>query len=243
MATVRFRIVVLVAMALMLAACSAAQTVPPTTEIYGIPIPTIRVPHLVPIPPTTQPTPGVDLSATPAGWVPVEYGDAQASVPSTFYVFYGAPDLYSCLALDSPGDLLVIPRKFKPIITTLDCPGLAHFNFPATVVSFVLTHRPVYVAKKLTTLNGLPVYLGRSRTTFHCYAPSLGVEITTAGLLARRIPGHVHSFTPRSCAYSRGSTSGTVVVAVGNVRRVGFLGPGVLAHGANSGDAWPWKHL
>jgi hypothetical protein len=31
---------------------------------------------------TKKPLPAVDLSATPTGWVPVAYGDAQLSVPS-----------------------------------------------------------------------------------------------------------------------------------------------------------------
>ena len=40
---------------------------------------------------TTKPStklPVVDVSATPAGWVPVDYGDAQVSVPKSFFVYY-----------------------------------------------------------------------------------------------------------------------------------------------------------
>lgn len=76
----RVRIVVLVVLALAVAACSSAQTVPPTTQ-NGVP-------------PTTQPPPAVDVSATPVGWVPVAYGDAQVSVPASWYVLYRSPPCY-----------------------------------------------------------------------------------------------------------------------------------------------------
>ena len=132
---VRIRIVVLVALALTLAACTAGQTVPPTTET-GF---------------------GVLLSATPVGWVPVAYGDAQVSVPASFYVSYGAPDLYACQALDSPGALFVVPMHAKPIITEGGCPQPTRFSFPPTVVSLFRTHRPADVNKTLTTVNGLPL--------------------------------------------------------------------------------------
>jgi hypothetical protein len=42
--------------------------------------------ELVTFPITTMPHPGIDLSAAPAGWVPVAYGDAQVSVPPTWAV-------------------------------------------------------------------------------------------------------------------------------------------------------------
>ena len=34
------------------------------------------------------PLPVVDTAATPKGWVPVDYGDAQVSVPASFSVVY-----------------------------------------------------------------------------------------------------------------------------------------------------------
>jgi len=69
-------VIAMVVMTLILGACSSAQTVPPTTQ---------RVPTT-----TTRPIPAVDLPATPPGWVPVAYGDAQVSVPSSFAVSYQA---------------------------------------------------------------------------------------------------------------------------------------------------------
>ena len=108
---VRIRIVVLVVMALTLAACKS-------------PTPTSTMPQV-------QHVPAVDLSATPVGWVPVVSGDAEVSVPASFYVSYGAPDLYACQALDSPGALFVVPMHFKPIITEGGgCPQPTRFSFP-----------------------------------------------------------------------------------------------------------------
>ena len=154
--------------------------------------------------PQVQHVPAVDLSATPVGWVPVASGDAQVSVPASFYVSYGAPDLYACQALDSPGALFVVPMHFKPIITEGGgCPQPTRFSFPPTVVSLFLTHRPADVNKKLTTVNGLPVYLGRSRTTLHVYVPSLGVELIAAGLLAHRV-AYTLTRSPRSVALAKG---------------------------------------
>jgi len=99
--SIRLPGVALVALALTLAACTSSQTVPPTTPT---------------VPPTTQPLPAVDLSATPTGWVPVAYGDAQVSVPSSFSVFYLYPSQSPCGfavsqgALAGTSDPPLIPR-------------------------------------------------------------------------------------------------------------------------------------
>jgi len=71
MAPVRLRALAIVVMTLTLAACTGDQSVVPTTT---------------PVQPTTQLLLAVHLSATPAGWVPVAYGDAQVSVPPTWVV-------------------------------------------------------------------------------------------------------------------------------------------------------------
>ena len=93
---VRIRIVVLVVLALTLAACTSST--PPRRCRKSSTFPPLTFGHT-------------------AGWVPIAYGDAQVSVPASFYVSYGAPDLYACQALDSPGALFVVPMHFKPIIT------------------------------------------------------------------------------------------------------------------------------
>lgn len=57
---------------------------------------------------TAKPLPVLDLAATPPGWIPVAYGDAQVSVPDDFNVF----DLASqCGAVLRPGTVLVGDRS------------------------------------------------------------------------------------------------------------------------------------
>ena len=89
---VRVRIVALMVLALMLAACTNSTT-PSRTD---------------------QPIPAVDLLATPAGWVPVSFGDAQISVPEpsqpqhsqdSFVVDYGAEQY--CSSVPVQGTLYV----------------------------------------------------------------------------------------------------------------------------------------
>ena len=65
MARVRLRVLVPVVLALTLAACSSSQAVPPTTQS--------PVPSTTTVTSRTPLVPAVDLSATPAGWVPVAY--------------------------------------------------------------------------------------------------------------------------------------------------------------------------
>ena len=56
--------------------------------VFFVPLPHVSLFHSLVTPAkVTAPTklPVVDLSATPAGWVPVAYGDAQISVPATWW--------------------------------------------------------------------------------------------------------------------------------------------------------------
>ena len=46
----------------------------------------------------------VDSDATPAGWVPVDYGDAQVSVPTDWNV-----TLDGCIAPNAPGTIMLQP--------------------------------------------------------------------------------------------------------------------------------------
>lgn len=52
----------------------------------------------------------VKLSELPfrVGWVPVDYGDAQISIPASYSVFY--PGENSCRLFTTPGALFVGPR-------------------------------------------------------------------------------------------------------------------------------------
>ena len=189
---VRVRIVLLVALALTVAACSSAQTVPPTTQ-NGVPSTTT-------VPPTTQPTPAVDMSVTPVGWVPVAYRDAQVSVPAAFSVFY--PDqIAACSFPRQPGSLFVAPTPVT--YTGLTC-GRPHSN-TNVIVRPMGQVPPAYANEKPTILNGVSVYLGAHGVTFITYyAPSLGVEVTARGPMARRIVDTLCR-SPRAVALASGS--------------------------------------
>ena len=171
----------------------AAKAVPPTTEIYGIPIPTIRVRHLVPVPPTAQPVPAVDVSATPSGWVPVAYGDAQVSVPATFCEVDTTPD---SLFIGSPSGASTI----------FSCGPQGRVGSQATVVNLVSIRqvpRP-YAGEKPTIRNGVPVYLRQhSGDEFSYFAPSVGIEISAGGPLARRVLDSL-TRSPRAVALAAG---------------------------------------
>ena len=87
-ATVRGLVVVLLALAV--AACTSPTVVSTMPQVMKIGLPV------------------VDLSATPAGWVPVAFGDAQISVPEPsqprrsldrFIVLYGAGQYCSSVPL------------------------------------------------------------------------------------------------------------------------------------------------
>jgi len=84
--------VAVMVMALVAAGCTSAAARPTTSSL----------------PP---PTPAVDLSATPPGWVPVAYGDAQISVPATWVVILNGNG--SCSARP-PGYVVLGRGKFIP---------------------------------------------------------------------------------------------------------------------------------
>jgi hypothetical protein len=187
---VRVRIVVLVALVLTVAACSSAQTVPPTTQ-NGVASTTA-------VPPTTQPTPAVDLSATPVGWVPVAYGDAQLSVPSSWYVSYRL----GCYSGNPPGVMTV-----DPILASINC-GAETFPEPRTTVSLgpatvrnedqpptALGHRMV--------INGISVLHDAAGSGGTYIGPSLGVEISVGGVLGQRVL-HTLTRSPRAVALAKG---------------------------------------
>ena len=169
---VRIRIVVLVALALTVAACTNSTT--PSR--------------------TNQPIPAVDLSATPAGWVPVAFGHVQISVPEPsqpwrhqdrFVVLYGAGQ--TCSYVTREGTLFV----GSPLPAS-GCSG--------TVVALVPLPRVLrkYLRSKRIRVNGVPVYLGTHATAdITYYVPSLSVALTARGPLAERI---LHTLTPSPLA-------------------------------------------
>jgi hypothetical protein len=133
----------------------------------------------------TGPLPVADLSAVATPWVPVAYGDAQVSIPSSFAVLYPSGSAL-CAPGSPPGVLYVAPT---PVIERgSSCPTGAH----RTLVSVIETRQvpPRYARAKPIALNGVTIYLGpfdKLLASYTYYAPSLGVEVTAEGPMAQRI--------------------------------------------------------
>ncbi len=141
------------------------------------------------------------FSAVATAWVPVAYGDAQVSVPSSFSVVYPGENRV-CAPVTPPGALYVAPTA-----TTQETPGCPT-EVPSTLVSVVPTRQvpPRYANGKPILVNGVTVYLGPSdqrESSYAYYAPSLGVEVTARGPLAHRVIGTL-SRSPRARALAPG---------------------------------------
>jgi hypothetical protein len=190
---VRFlRVLSLIAVALLGAACTSAAVSTTTSSSTSTSTPS----H-------PSPTIAVDLSATPAGWVPVAYRDAQVSVPATFTVAY--PGMDPCLFVSAPGTLFV-----APVPTTEFCPAALR---PARSTEVVLT--PIHLLTKnlshLThrVVHSVPVLvLPRQRVVEGQFGngyivPSLGVAVSGTGPLLERVLGTL-SRSPRDIVLSHG---------------------------------------
>ena len=168
--------VVMVIVAAVLAVFTSSQTLVPTTT---------RVPV------TSKPLLAVDLSATPSGWVPVAYGDAQVSVPANFKVFYLDTQ---CSSNVRPGTVLV--GESRPALTCSRSPvqpggTLVHLH--------PLTRNPAsWTHEKPTLVNGLSFYLGPGMDPLLAgygleyqandyIVPSLGIEVAGVGLMTKRV--------------------------------------------------------
>jgi len=150
-------------LAVALAACTSSPTVSPTTTTRPLNVNVIS-------------TTAVDTEATPTGWVPVAFGDAQVSVPISFFVWY--PGLNPCeLSFSKPSSLLL-----GPVVAAYTlCVGPTYLAFgPADLASQPSRKSPVL-------LNGIQVYAFRLKGVLHYYVPSLGVDITAVGPMAGRI--------------------------------------------------------
>jgi len=188
------RVVCLIAVALLGAACTSGAAVSTTTSSPATSTTVSSHPH---------PTVAVDLSATPAGWISVAYGDAQVSVPALWAASYGNP----CCAGQATGAVFVNPAG-GPYAYPARMRGK-----PATVVT--LERLPAHPAKSgrgVVTINGIAVRpagvsmpKGIGMMPIYTYlVPSLGVQLTVSGTFGSRVL-HTLTRSPRSIALASGS--------------------------------------
>ncbi len=175
MATVRLRLLVLVVLALTLTAGTSFQSVSRTTTTL-----------------TAKPLPVVDAAATPEGWVPVAYGDAQVSVPSTWAVLTHA----WCGGTWPP---IVQLGVVKQDLLCLATPS------PPTVRITPLSSIPArYRHEQPVLLNGIPVLRGpKAATSVSYFVPSLHVELWAGDGAGTRVTDTL-AVSPRAVVLASG---------------------------------------
>lgn len=180
------RMLVPLAMALLAGACTrGGSTVEGATE--------------GPPPTTTAPAPPVLTTATPAGWVPVDFGDAQVSVPPGWSVAYDA----GCVAPAPPGTIYVGHSGYD------HCPEAPAGRAPAVL----LAPLPVQSSSPATapperTIDGIAVWGQMERDGYGSFeVPALGVEIFIRGRLGLAILATLIG-SPATVALARGAAPG-----------------------------------
>jgi hypothetical protein len=165
---------------------------------------------LTAFPVTTMPRPAIGTATSPAGWMPVAFGDAQISVPAVFNVFYLDSQCFSSIL--RPGTVLVgdgsVPNCLPPSV--IQPKGtLVHFS--------PLTRNPGWWRnEKPMRLNGLSVYLGPGMDPYLAgygleygandyIVPSLGIEVAAVGPLAKQVLNTLNR-SPRTVALAPGSS-------------------------------------
>jgi len=189
------RVVCLIAAVLLGAACTSGAAVSTTTSS--------------PATSTTTSLPTVDLSATPAGWVAVAYGDGQISVPASWSVQYLGS---GCFSVVRPGTVWIgvgvgpLPTGCPPPFAVKD----------ATLLHLHRLTRPsdAWAGETPFQLNDLVVYRGDGDDPYiggydspgHSYdyiVPALGVEVKAVGPRARQIIDTL-TRSPRGVALASG---------------------------------------
>ena len=150
---------------------------------------------------STHSPPAVDLLATPGGWVPVDLGQAQLSVPESFSVVY--PNEIECEAPSPIGVLIVRPRSPE---TTGGCPMRRPVRPNLTTVYLIAVSRTqmTYGSEPATRVNGVQAYLAfGSPSALGYFVPALGIEAYGYGPLAKRVLDTL-TRSPRSVALAAG---------------------------------------
>jgi hypothetical protein len=152
-----------------------------------------RTPSATTAPPS--PPPEVDTAATPAGWVAVDDGDAQLSVPADWFV-----TVSGCVAANAPGTIVLVPPGSAanaagrvPSVCPLAPTGAAAAGDTVTVGP-ITTSVPVD-APPPSVLNGIVVDLAgqtacaASGPCLTWYVvPSLGLEIVDDEIPGQKTP-------------------------------------------------------
>jgi hypothetical protein len=123
----------------------------------------------------SKPLPAIDLSATPTGWIPVPFGDAQVSVPPTWAVLTNA--------CGGTGPPIIQLGLFDESISC------GRPQTPPTVRITRLGSIPApYRREKPVRLNDISALLGpNSVTSISYFVPSLHVEVWARGTIGRRV--------------------------------------------------------
>ena len=176
---------VLVVIALVLAACTSSP---------GVSLKTTTV--------LTKPLPAIDLSATPTGWVPIAYGDAQVSVPRTWWVSYQGPTCGGPL----PGLLVVQLPKAPPWCGPGSFPkGTTRPTPPKSIVTVDPETGTYHVPPSPSlVIHGISLYVLSRGPTVRYLVPGLRVIVTTTGPLGRPVLDTL-SFSPRAVVMSKGA--------------------------------------
>jgi hypothetical protein len=135
--------------------------------------------------PTTTTLPSLVANVTPVGWVPVDYGGAQISVPADWNVSYDA-----CPVAQQPGSEFVgATSAYCPFAGAL--PGVPEV-FLHSVPAGGST------VGNAETVNGIVVRRTyRSRDESRYVVPSLGVSVTLSGAAAQRVLSTL-TYSPRA---------------------------------------------
>jgi hypothetical protein len=142
--------------------------------------------------------PQVDLAATPKGWVPVAYGDAQVSVPADWLVL-----VHDCMTIGAsvPGVIFIDPLHE----TRTACRGGPGKIPETTVVLNPASPGDIPKSVPAEIINGVRVYQNPAgpRVSDTVYlVPALGIAITVDGLRGQQVL-HTLTWSPRSVVLAK----------------------------------------
>jgi len=136
--------------------------------------------------------PSVDVAATPKGWVPIAFGDAQISVPPTWYASYSTV----CDFPHAPGSVFVGRTGYG------FCPPYSVKGVP--VVYLAPEPSGEHVTGSRQVVNGLVVVrLVHNSFNSDYVIPALGVQLTLDGANAQRVLSTL-TISPRALVLAKG---------------------------------------